>query len=271
MQADSVGLVQVNYVERHFGDWARDTAHLSMTEDGAYNRLCDVYYVRETPLPREIPACCRLVRANTAPDRKAVETVLREFFVLSEAGWKHKRCDEEIEKFRMRQAKAKHAAEHRWSNATGMLGASTEHPPSNASQTPPPTTHPPTEKDNEPTALAVAAEKPADDSVPACPFEKIIEDYHALLPQCPRLLVRNNARDGLIRARWREVFAAGRAKDRDDGIQLFRELFEHVSESKFLTGRAPARNGSPPFVADLEWLMRPTNFAKVVEGKYHRG
>jgi hypothetical protein len=107
--------------------------------------------------------------------------------------------------------------------------------------------------------------------VPPCPVEQIVADYHATLPQLPRVLVRNDKRDGLIRARWREVFAAGKAADRGDGLALFHEYFAHVAQSRFLTGRAEARNGSPPFVADLEWLMRPTNFAKVVEGKYHRG
>ena len=111
----------------------------------------------------------------------------------------------------------------------------------------------------------------AQPKVPSCPLEQIVADYHATLPQLPRVLVRNDKRDGLIRARWREVFAAGKAADRGDGLALFHEYFTHVAQSRFLTGRAEARNGSPPFVADLEWLMRPTNFAKVVEGKYHRG
>jgi uncharacterized protein YdaU (DUF1376 family) len=90
----------LNYVERHFGDWAKDTAHLSMLEDGAYNRLCDLYYVRETPLPADLAACCRLVRATSKQERAAVASVLQEFFVLTPAGWAHKRCDEEIERFR---------------------------------------------------------------------------------------------------------------------------------------------------------------------------
>jgi hypothetical protein len=51
---------------------------------------------------------------------------------------------------------------------------------------------------------------------------------------------------------------------------LFCEFFDHVSGSRFLTGRADSKPGVPPFCADLEWLMRPTNWAKVVEGKYHR-
>jgi uncharacterized protein YdaU (DUF1376 family) len=104
----------LNYVERHFGDWARDTAHLSMLEDGAYNRLVDLYYVRESPLPRELGACCRLVRAVSKSEREAVKSVLAEFFDDTPDGWMHKRCDAEIERFRNKSGKARASANARW-------------------------------------------------------------------------------------------------------------------------------------------------------------
>lgn len=104
----------MNYVERHFGDWARDTVHLSMLEDGAYNRLVDLYYVREAPLPAEVAACCRLARAVTKPERDAVKSVLAEFFELTPEGWRHKRCESEIERFRSKSGKASASARARW-------------------------------------------------------------------------------------------------------------------------------------------------------------
>ena len=110
----------MNYVERHFGDWARDTAHLSMLEDGAYNRLVDLYYVHEHPLPLDTVACCRLVRATTGREREAVRSVLAEFFVETLDGWKHKRCDAEIEGYRSKSSKAQASANARW-NANKSL------------------------------------------------------------------------------------------------------------------------------------------------------
>jgi uncharacterized protein YdaU (DUF1376 family) len=104
----------MNYVERHFGDWARDTAHLSMLEEGAYNRLVDLYYVRETPLPIDLTACCRLARAMTASERAAVKSVLAEFFDQTDDGWTHKRCDREIDRFRTKSGKASASAKARW-------------------------------------------------------------------------------------------------------------------------------------------------------------
>ena len=90
----------MNYYEHHLGDYLRDTAHLTMLEDGAYRRLLDAYYIKEAPLPLQIKDVCRLARANQKLERQAVETVLNEFFEKTEDGWRHKRCDEELARYR---------------------------------------------------------------------------------------------------------------------------------------------------------------------------
>lgn len=104
----------MNYYEHHLGDYLRDTAHLSMLEDGAYRRLMDAYYIREQPLPSELRDVYRLVRASSKQDREAVDVVLREFFQHTDAGWQHKRCASEIARFQDKQAKARRSAETRW-------------------------------------------------------------------------------------------------------------------------------------------------------------
>jgi uncharacterized protein YdaU (DUF1376 family) len=93
----------VNYYEHHLGDYAKNTSHLSMAEDGAYRRLIDAYYIREKPLPGELKDVCRLARANTKPERDAVQAVLSEFFHKDKAGWRHNRCDAEIERYQAKQ------------------------------------------------------------------------------------------------------------------------------------------------------------------------
>lgn len=97
----------MNYYEHHLGDYLRDTAHLSMIEDGAYRRLIDAYYTREAPLPADEQQVCRLVRAASKQERAAVSVVLREFFIQVEAGWSHKRCDEEIQRLHNKSATAR--------------------------------------------------------------------------------------------------------------------------------------------------------------------
>ncbi len=104
----------MNYYEHHLGDYLRDTAHLSMLEDGAYRRLIDAYYIREAPLPANLRDVFRLVRAQSKQDREAVETVLREFFSEGPDGWRHGRCDREIERFREKSEKARASIRSRW-------------------------------------------------------------------------------------------------------------------------------------------------------------
>lgn len=117
-------------------------------------------------------------------------------------------------------------------------------------------------------------EAPDGASAPDCPHEKIVELYHELMPANPRVLEWNETRRGYLRARWREKAKPnGRTQGYatvEQGLAFWRRFFGYCAESKFLTGQADGKPGRPPFVADLEWLMRPTNFAKVIEGRYHQ-
>ena len=98
-------------------------------------------------------------------------------------------------------------------------------------------------------------------SVDAIPYQKIIDLYHEILPGLPKVQKLTTKRRGQIRARW---------KSGDIGnLAEWREFFQFVGQSKFLTGQAQPMNGRPVFCADIEWLTNETNFAKVWEGKYH--
>jgi len=97
----------VNYYEHHLGDYLRDTAHLSVIEDGVYRRLLDQYYIREKPLPGNVKDCCKMARSVSRPEREAVAYVLREFFVLQDDGYHQARADGEIARFKDKSAKAK--------------------------------------------------------------------------------------------------------------------------------------------------------------------
>lgn len=72
----------------------------------------------------------------------------------------------------------------------------------------------------------------------------------------------------MLRARWRGRYEQGKFSTQEEGVAWFRKFFAHVARSKFLTGQAEGQGGRPPFVADLEWLISPTNFVRVIEGKY---
>lgn len=91
-----------------------------------------------------------------------------------------------------------------------------------------------------------------------CPHREIIDLYHRILPACPRVREWNEARQSLLRRLWRE----------HPDPKWFEGYFSYVAESEFLTGRVKG-NGREPFRADLEWIIKPSNFAKIYEGKYH--
>jgi hypothetical protein len=106
-------------------------------------------------------------------------------------------------------------------------------------------------------------------AIPDCPFDAILAAYHESLPVCPAVKVLNESRKKHIRARWRERAAAGKYADQAGGIAYFRRLFGYAAQSKFLTGQVNGRDRSP-FFADLEFLMQPSSFARLIEGKYHQ-
>lgn len=96
----------------------------------------------------------------------------------------------------------------------------------------------------------------------SCPHEQIIALYHELLPTLRHVRDWTPARRRLLRTRWRT-----NAKYRS--LDWWREFFQYVGTCGFLLGRSTG-NGVRAFEADLEWLIRPTNFVKVIEGRYHR-
>jgi len=104
----------MNYYEHHLGDYAEATAHLSFVEDAAYSRLIRKYYANEGPLPADLRAVQRLIGARSEDEREAVEIVLGEFFTLEDDGYHNARCDQEIARFREKQAKARKSANARW-------------------------------------------------------------------------------------------------------------------------------------------------------------
>ena len=79
----------------HLGDYITHTLHLSDAEDLAYRRLLDLYYMSEAPIPLDTEAVARKIRL----DLDITESVLGEFFELTEEGFRNSRCDAEISKY----------------------------------------------------------------------------------------------------------------------------------------------------------------------------
>src|SRR5688500_8587422 len=93
----------MNYFEFYCGDYARDTAHLSLAEHGAFLLLMSAYYSTEKALPEDFHGLFRIARAMNAAEQKAVKSVAIEFFPVASDGLRHNgRADREIEKAQRR-------------------------------------------------------------------------------------------------------------------------------------------------------------------------
>ncbi|WP_207000686.1 hypothetical protein [Trinickia mobilis] len=107
-----------------------------------------------------------------------------------------------------------------------------------------------------------------------CPAQRIVDAYHELMPDNPRVKNLSDARRKNIAARWKE---AAKLKCRpfgyetvEAGMVAWRKFFTVCAQSDFLTGKAKPQPGKPPFLADIDWVMNAANFTKILENKYHR-
>jgi len=91
---------------------------------------------------------------------------------------------------------------------------------------------------------------------PVCPHDKIRELYNTILPELPTCTVRNKTFDSQTRSRWSED------KQRQD-LDWWENLFKSIRESDFLMGKI-----RPEWQASLDWIVKPTNFTKILNGNY---
>jgi len=97
------------YTAFFWGDYHRDTMHLTMIEHGAYLLLLSHYYSREEPLPLDSKTLFRICKAGKKSERDAILSILSEFFVQTPDGYRNTRADREIEKRRALAARRSEA------------------------------------------------------------------------------------------------------------------------------------------------------------------
>jgi uncharacterized protein YdaU (DUF1376 family) len=90
----------INYYQHHIGDFNNATRHLTRIERSIYRDMVELYYDTEKPLSCEVATICRKVVARSEEEKSAVLALLDEFFVKTEEGYVHERCEEELSKAR---------------------------------------------------------------------------------------------------------------------------------------------------------------------------
>jgi uncharacterized protein YdaU (DUF1376 family) len=82
---------------------------------------------------------------------------------------------------------------------------------------------------------------------------KIIGLYHQFCKDLPKVAVLNKSRKATIKARINE-----------HGVNTVTQVFQLAGQSNFLLG-----NNDKNWNATFDWIMKPTNFVKVLEGNYN--
>lgn len=106
----------VHYYQFNIGDYRRRTNYLSLLEHGIYRALLDTYYLEEKPLCADDANVMRTHNIRTPNEVEAYQNIINDFFELQDDGYHHIHCDEQIEKYRDKSAKASASAKARWDN-----------------------------------------------------------------------------------------------------------------------------------------------------------
>lgn len=108
---------------------------------------------------------------------------------------------------------------------------------------------------------------PSTGKKPACPYRKIMDLYHQILPELSTVQVLSDKRKKQIRARWQSSIGT-QEKNHCWSLDFWERYFTYVRSCPFLMGQGDVSPGRTTFFADLEWLTNASNFIKVIERRY---
>jgi len=253
----------MHYYQFNIGDYTSHTRGLSLMEDLAYRRIMDEYYLHERPLNGCSTDVARVI--GMTEYESAVDYILHRFFYENDGYWMHDRIENELKTYENKRNAASKAGkksgerrrknkniEQNNENSSTNIERSLNEPSTNQE----PRTNNQELKESKTNVLLVAS------AADNCPHQEIINLYHEILPMCPTVRQWTPARQKFLRQRWKED------PERQD-IAWWRKFFSYVAKSDYLTGKTDNHPGKPPYTADLEWIVRPNNFVKIYEGKYH--
>lgn len=232
----------MNYYSHHIGDFNNATRHLTRVERALYRDAIELYYDTESALTLDFEKLSRRLLANDSSEKASLLDVLNEFFNKTDDGWIHDRCEEEIAKYR---ANTSNKAKAGIASALARKNKSTE---INTCSTDVQLTN-----NQEPRTNNLNTYVSND--VANCPHEEILKLYSEHLPMLTQVKIWTDARMKLLKARWREDISR-------QNLEWWKRLFSYIATSDFLTGK------TSNWQADIEWILKPANFTKIIEGKY---
>lgn len=261
--------VEMRYYQFHIGDYASHTRHLNYTEDLAYRRLLDFYYLHEQPIKqREIAR-----QIGMRDCEQEVLSVLEEFFVSTDVGYINPRADREIEAYKAMKDAGKRGAEKRWgqdkSTTSDAPPIATPYPPnSHPNDTPIATiNHEPVTSNKEEAKASLSGT-----GFPPCPHGQVLELWKQRLPHLSQPRTWEGARQSALKGRWNQAAKKSTWSDgystQEEGLKWWDSFFTYIAnDTKLASGFETSGRVWRP---DLPWILNATNFAKIIDGKYQK-
>jgi uncharacterized protein YdaU (DUF1376 family) len=234
-------------------DYITATRHMTLAERGAYTDLL-FFQWENGRIPKETDRIARLI-GSSIEEFSGLWPQIRDKFADSDGGLTNMRLEDHraksIELSTKRaiagQAGGKQSGKQRASKpeaiASNLLGGLL------------------VAKSNSPSPSPSPSQLPEDRlrPVPQSFHDEVIGAYHAICSTLPRVKGWPSHRKSALDARIRERCADGKPAD---SIEYWQSFFESVAASDFLCGRAK------DFVCNIDWLLGPKNFLKVIEGNF---
>ncbi len=257
----------MNYFEFYMGDYARDTAHLSLAEHGAYLLLLSACYGTEKALPGDYGALYRIARAMEQDEQAAVRKVADQFFPVGQDGLRHN------ERVKADIAKALQRIEAARTNGAKGGRKPKQNPVGSDPQTQPftqPKTEPPTQEQsgskahqtpytNQKKKLSCAsADADAPQRPDPIPYQGIIDLYNATMTRLPRVRELTPKRRTLIRAAWN-------ASPERQSLDFWKSYFEECEDDPFNNGTGPYREPHANWRPTFDYLLRADVVTRVFE------
>jgi len=241
----------------HIGDYISHTMHLDDAEDLAYRRLLDWYYMSEKPLPLDVALVSRRIRL----DEDVVSPVLNEFFEKTKKGYINARADDEIKAYNVRvdiNRKVGKLAHKKTVKVTSTVALS----PPQQNRT-----------DTEQNITTDANASMSETAFPPCPHKELLKLYQKHLPHLTQPRIWEGSRMTTMKSRWVQASRPSEYSPKGynslpEGLAWWNSFFGYIADDTSLP-KGFESNGRT-WKPDLVWIINPTNFAKIIDGKYSK-
>jgi hypothetical protein len=112
-------------------------------------------------------------------------------------------------------------------------------------------------------------------SLPACPYDDIVDAYHKALPELPAVKLRDGktweARKRAMRERWRWVLTSSRSDGKrraetvEQAMDWVRGFYGRVRDNDFLMGRQQRSGDHANWRCDFDFLLTERGLRQVIE------